>query len=71
MKNNNENFLKLCEIILAIGNFLNSGTRNGNTNGFSIRTLSKIKDYKVRFFLHLQPQDSIVSVLSRFVLAHI
>lgn len=60
MKNNDEHFLKLCEIILAIGNFLNSGTPNGNTNGFSVRTLTKIRDYKVpdalhRFFLPIFP----------------
>src|SRR5262249_32951913 len=33
MKQNGDNFNKLCEIILAVGNFLNSGTNNGNANG--------------------------------------
>lgn len=46
MKNNCDNFKKVCEVVLAIGNFLNSGTRNGNTSGFSLRTLSKLAEHK-------------------------
>jgi len=46
MKANSENFLKVVEVVLAIGNFLNSGTNNGNANGFNIRTLTKLDSLK-------------------------
>lgn len=36
----------MCEVVLAVGNFLNSGTNNGNANGFSIRTLTKLDSLK-------------------------
>jgi hypothetical protein len=47
VKENCDNFKKLVEIILAVGNFLNSGGRNGNAPGFFLgRTLDKIQDTK-------------------------
>jgi len=46
MQSNSENFLKLVEIILALGNFLNSGTPKGNAIGFSLRSLEKLNDTK-------------------------
>jgi len=46
MQSNAENFLKLVEIILALGNFLNSGTPKGNAIGFSLRSLEKLNDTK-------------------------
>jgi len=46
MQNNSENFLKLLEVILAFGNFLNSGTSKGNAIGFSLRSLEKLQDTK-------------------------
>jgi len=46
MKANSDNFLKVCEVVLAVGNFLNSGTNNGNANGFNIRTLTKLDSLK-------------------------
>lgn len=47
VKENCENFKRLVEIILAVGNFLNSGGRNGNAPGFFLgRTLDKIQDTK-------------------------
>lgn len=46
MKSNAAHFHKLMEIILALGNFLNSGTANGNADAFSLRSLSKLADAK-------------------------
>lgn len=46
MKQNADNFNKLLELVLAVGNFLNSGTNNGNANGFNLRTLPKLESVK-------------------------
>jgi len=39
--NNSDNFLKLLEIVLAFGNFLNSGTSKGNAIGFFFTVFGK------------------------------
>nr|XP_046263030.1 protein diaphanous homolog 1-like isoform X2 [Scatophagus argus] len=39
-------FSKLLEIILLVGNFMNSGSRNGKAFGFSISYLCKLRDTK-------------------------
>eukprot|EP01121_Diplochlamys_sp_Union-15-3_P020314 TRINITY_DN78_c0_g2_i1.p1 TRINITY_DN78_c0_g2~~TRINITY_DN78_c0_g2_i1.p1 ORF type:complete len:386 (+),score=87.93 TRINITY_DN78_c0_g2_i1:45-1202(+) len=44
MKRKGKNFLKVIEIILAIGNFLNGNTTRGNCMGFSLNSLLKIND---------------------------
>ncbi|XP_078116742.1 protein diaphanous homolog 1 isoform X3 [Sander vitreus] len=41
-----QNFTKLLEIILLVGNYMNSGSRNGNAFGFSISYLCKLRDTK-------------------------
>ncbi|XP_069754167.1 protein diaphanous homolog 1-like [Narcine bancroftii] len=41
-----ENFSKLMEIILLIGNFMNAGSRNAGAFGFNINFLCKLKDTK-------------------------
>jgi len=46
MQNNSTNFLKILEIVLAFGNFLNSGTTKGNAIGFNLRSLEKLQDTK-------------------------
>jgi len=46
MQGNSDNFLKLLEVVLAFGNFLNSGTSKGNAIGFSLRSLEKLQDTK-------------------------
>jgi len=51
MKSNAAHFHKLMEVILALGNFLNSGTANGNAEAFSLRSLPKLADAKAQ-----QPQ---------------
>lgn len=38
-----QNFTKLLEIILLVGNYMNAGSRNGNAFGFSISYLCKVK----------------------------
>lgn len=38
-----QNFAKLLEIILLVGNYMNSGSRNGMAFGFSISYLCKVK----------------------------
>lgn len=38
-----QSFSKLLEIILLVGNFMNSGSRNGKAFGFSISYLCKVK----------------------------
>lgn len=38
-----ESFSKLLEIILLVGNYMNSGSHNGKAFGFSISYLSKVK----------------------------
>jgi len=43
---NNDKIVKLLEIILYIGNFLNSGTFRGNIDGFKIDALPKILETK-------------------------
>lgn len=37
-----QNFSQLLEIILVVGNFMNSGSRNGKAFGFSISYLCKV-----------------------------
>jgi len=39
-----KHFLKVLEVVLAIGNFLNHGSRSGNTVGFDISILGKLSD---------------------------
>ncbi|XP_032383417.1 protein diaphanous homolog 1 isoform X1 [Etheostoma spectabile] len=41
-----QNFTKLLEIILLVGNYMNAGSRNGNAYGFSISYLCKLRDTK-------------------------
>ncbi|XP_062910900.1 protein diaphanous homolog 1 [Mobula hypostoma] len=41
-----ENFSKLMEIILLIGNFMNAGSRNAGAFGFNISYLCKLRDTK-------------------------
>ncbi|XP_075902918.1 protein diaphanous homolog 1 isoform X2 [Nelusetta ayraudi] len=41
-----QNFSQLLEIILVVGNFMNSGSRNGKAFGFSISYLCKLRDTK-------------------------
>ncbi|XP_047440383.1 protein diaphanous homolog 1 isoform X2 [Mugil cephalus] len=41
-----ETFSKLLQIILLVGNYMNSGSRNGNAFGFSISYLCKLRDTK-------------------------
>ena len=38
-----QNFSKLLELTLLVGNFMNSGSRNGKAFGFSISYLCKVK----------------------------
>ncbi|KAG8452270.1 hypothetical protein GDO86_004175 [Hymenochirus boettgeri] len=41
-----KSFSKLLEIVLLIGNYLNAGSRNAQTFGFSLCSLCKLKDTK-------------------------
>ncbi|XP_066212140.1 protein diaphanous homolog 2 [Saccopteryx leptura] len=41
-----ENFNKLLELVLLIGNYMNSGSRNAQSLGFKINFLCKIRDTK-------------------------
>ncbi|XP_066572371.1 protein diaphanous homolog 1 [Amia ocellicauda] len=41
-----ENFSKLLEIILLVGNFMNAGSRNAGAFGFSMSYLCKLRDTK-------------------------
>uniref|UniRef100_A0A674NWC7 Diaphanous related formin 2 n=1 Tax=Takifugu rubripes TaxID=31033 RepID=A0A674NWC7_TAKRU len=41
-----EGFSKLLELVLLVGNFMNSGSRNAQTFGFNIAFLSKLRDTK-------------------------
>ncbi|XP_024864368.1 protein diaphanous homolog 1 isoform X2 [Kryptolebias marmoratus] len=41
-----EKFAKLLQIILLVGNYMNSGSRNGKAFGFSISYLCKLRDTK-------------------------
>ncbi|XP_051789817.1 protein diaphanous homolog 1 [Erpetoichthys calabaricus] len=43
---NSSNFSKLLELILLVGNYMNSGSRNGAAFGFSISYLCKLRDTK-------------------------
>ncbi|KAM9849700.1 protein diaphanous homolog 1 [Aulostomus maculatus] len=43
---NSQSFSKLLEIILLVGNYMNSGSRNGKAYGFSISYLCKLRDTK-------------------------
>lgn len=40
-----QSFSMLLELILVVGNYMNSGSRNGKAFGFSIAYLSKVKKY--------------------------
>jgi len=40
--NNSKHFLKLLDVVLAVGNFMNHGTRTGNTVGFDISVHVKL-----------------------------
>lgn len=46
LKSKGQNWLKLLEIILAVGNFLNSGTAKGAANAFGLDSLGKLNDTK-------------------------
>ena len=48
--------------MLAVGNFLNSGTNNGNANGFNIRTLTKLDSLK-----GVDKSTSLLSYIVKFV----
>ncbi|XP_063733037.1 protein diaphanous homolog 1 [Eleginops maclovinus] len=41
-----QSFTKLLELILLVGNYMNSGSRNGNAFGFSMSYLCKLRDTK-------------------------
>ncbi|XP_008575778.1 PREDICTED: protein diaphanous homolog 2, partial [Galeopterus variegatus] len=41
-----ESFSKLLELVLLVGNYMNSGSRNAQSLGFKINFLSKIRDTK-------------------------
>ncbi|MGH0132967.1 UNVERIFIED_CONTAM: hypothetical protein FKN15_020885 [Acipenser sinensis] len=41
-----ENFMRLLELVLLVGNFMNSGSRNAQTFGFNISFLCKLRDTK-------------------------
>ncbi|XP_059833295.1 protein diaphanous homolog 2 isoform X2 [Hypanus sabinus] len=41
-----ENFSKILELVLLIGNYMNAGSRNAQTFGFNISYLCKLKDTK-------------------------
>ncbi|MBN3270883.1 DIAP2 protein, partial [Polyodon spathula] len=41
-----ENFTRLLELVLLVGNFMNSGSRNAQTFGFNISFLCKLRDTK-------------------------
>jgi len=43
---NSEKFLKIMEIILNVGNYLNGSKANGQVNGFKLSSLSKLADVK-------------------------
>lgn len=53
-----QNFSKLLEIILVVGNFMNSGSRNGKAFGFSISYLCKVENKDTLFLLHMSIQSS-------------
>ncbi|XP_072914511.1 protein diaphanous homolog 2 isoform X2 [Hemitrygon akajei] len=41
-----ENFSKILELVLLVGNYMNAGSRNAQTFGFNISYLCKLKDTK-------------------------
>ncbi|MBN3287936.1 DIAP2 protein, partial [Polyodon spathula] len=41
-----KNFTRLLELVLLVGNFMNSGSRNAQTFGFNISFLCKLRDTK-------------------------
>ncbi|XP_063287952.1 protein diaphanous homolog 2 isoform X2 [Pelobates fuscus] len=41
-----ENFKKMVELVLLVGNFMNSGSRNAQSLGFNVSFLCKIRDTK-------------------------
>uniref|UniRef100_A0A4W3H817 Diaphanous related formin 2 n=1 Tax=Callorhinchus milii TaxID=7868 RepID=A0A4W3H817_CALMI len=41
-----ENFSKILELVLLVGNFMNAGSRNAQTFGFNMSHLCKLKDTK-------------------------
>jgi len=41
-------FVKILEIILGIGNYMNGGTARGTANGFKLESLSKLQDTKAK-----------------------
>jgi len=43
---NAKHFLTIIEVVLAVGNFMNYGTRTGNTTGFDISVLIKLGETK-------------------------
>uniref|UniRef100_A0A6B2KZ15 FH2 domain-containing protein n=1 Tax=Arcella intermedia TaxID=1963864 RepID=A0A6B2KZ15_9EUKA len=61
MMTSSENFFKLLEIVLAFGNFLNSGTAKGNAIGFSLRSLEKLQDTKSK------EKGSLLSVIIDYI----
>jgi len=61
MMTSSENFFKLLEIVLAFGNFLNSGTAKGNAIGFSLRSLEKLQDPKSK------EKGSLLSVIIDYI----
>lgn len=40
-------FAKLLEIVLLIGNYMNAGSRNGQTFGFNLSSLCKVSNYSI------------------------
>lgn len=56
-----QNFSTLLQIILLIGNFMNSGSRNGKAFGFSISYLCKVKTRCTHCKVKARPSMKLVS----------
>jgi len=57
---NSKNFLKIVEIVLAVGNYLNGSTFRGGAWGFKIDVLTKVR-------LCVRPCCCLISVILFFV----
>jgi len=61
--NNSKHFLRLIEVVLAIGNFMNHGTRAGNTVGFDISVLMKLAETRANDPVAGSLLDYVISTL--------
>lgn len=48
-----EGFTKLLELVLLVGNYMNTGSRNAQTFGFNISFLCKVPHHKLAFLFTL------------------